>query len=119
MFDHIVIRQAAAYLQWSVLTVSWLKALLKPEGLLTFNIFAQAPRFRVKKTRHNHRWYFEAGVRFCNQVYHLQASPGIGFDVTHFYQHNLKSLLRRLHFAFTTEILERGNSQTWICKRRK
>jgi SAM-dependent methyltransferase len=118
MFDVIVIRQAAAYLTWSTFMLSWLRALLKPGGKLVFNIFTSAPRLRFRAHKFKGAWFLEAGCRLFGKVYHLQASPGIGADVSCFYQHNLTTMKARLYHWFDMHITAKGRSQVWVCTRR-
>ena len=118
MFDVVVIRQAAAYLDWSGVQVIWLMALLKPGGKLVFNIFEKAPRVRLKMQEYAGRTFFEAGFRLLGRVYHLQASPGLGFDVTRFRQPDLNRMAKLLGYHFDLCITGKSNSQTWVCTRR-
>jgi hypothetical protein len=68
---------------------------------------------------HQGRRFFEAGFRVLGRVFHLQASSGLGFDVTRFRQHNLNKLERTLDRNFKLCITGRGKSQTWVCTRRR
>lgn len=116
-FDLIVIRQAAAYLRWHWMTLTWLGALLKPGGKLVFNLFTR-PKWSFKTYKYEGRRYFEASAYWKRTVWHLQASPKIGWDVTRFQWLDSEKLAQRLRqFGFKTEVFGDGASQRFICTR--
>jgi len=116
-YDLVICRQAAAYLSWHIYMVSWLYALIKPGGKLVFNTFVR-PRWSVKTYKHEGRRFFEASGHLLRQVVHVQASPGLGYDVTRFHWHDEEKLKQRLSGLFEVTIETRGRSQTWTCVRR-
>jgi len=116
-FDLAVIRQAAAYLRWSVFMINWLRLLIKPGGKLVFNLFVK-PRWSLKTYKYGGRRFFEASGHFKRTVFHVQASPGLGVDLTQFKWHNPADLMKRLILWFDVEIRSNGRTQTWTCVRR-
>lgn len=116
-FDLIVIRQAAAYLKWHTFSLAWYRSLLKPGGKLVFNLFSK-PKWRFQTYKYEGRRYFEASGYFKRTIWHLQASPSIGWDVTRFHWIDAKQLAFRLHrFGFETEVISSGVSERVICTR--
>ena len=117
-FDLIVCRQAAAYLGWHRFMVNWIWGLLKkPGGKLVFNLF-EKPRWSFKIYKHEGRQFIEASGWFGRTVYHLQASPGLGCDVTRFHWHKHHELHDLLAVWFDVDVTYRGRSSTWTCTRR-
>ncbi len=117
LYDVIVIRQAAGYLSFSPKMLRGLHRMLKPNGKLVFNTFVR-PRWAFKTYRHGGRRFFEASAYFGRTVFHLQASPGLGYDVTRFHWHPAHNLHLRLYGGFFEVVLhEKGKTQTWICTR--
>lgn len=116
-FDRVIIRQAAAYLDWG-LGLLWLTALLKADGMLAFNTFTQ-PRWRLHTYRHGGRRFLEASAYLGQEVVHLQLGFGIGADVTRFRWHTEEFLRDRLgdgKLGFRrVEVQRRGRTQTWLC----
>lgn len=113
-FDLIVIRQAAAYLHWHIFMILWLACLLKRNGRLVFNTFIQ-PKWSFKTYKYKGRRYFEASWYFGRTVWHVQASPGLGYDITRFRWWDEQELRRRLETAFNVVVLQEGKSLRWIC----
>ena len=114
-FDVIVIRQAAAYLEWDAFSLLWLRSLLKPGGKLAFNLFTK-PKRSFKTYKYEGRRYIEASWFRGRTVWHLQASPTIGWDVTRFRWLDSEKLVRRLRqFGFHVEILSDGVSERFLC----
>lgn len=113
-FDLIVIRQAAAYLHWHTYMILWLVCLLKRKGRLVFNTFIK-PKWSLKTYKYNGRRYFEASGYIGRTVWHIQASPGIGFDITRFKWWDEQELRRRLETVFNVVVLQEGKSLRWIC----
>jgi len=116
-FDLIICRQAAAYLDWQRFMLTWLKSLLKPGGKLVFNLFVR-PRWALKTYKHGGRRFIEASAYFGRKVYHLQASPGLGYDVTRFRWHDPVELEWWMSLWFDVDVKTSGRSQTWTCTRR-
>jgi len=90
-YDLIVCRQAAAYLDWHVFMLGWLRAILKPGGKLVFNTFVR-PRWSLKTYKHEGRRFIEASAHFRRRVVHIQAADGLGYDVTKFRWHDAAAL---------------------------
>jgi len=117
-YDRIVIRQAAAYLDWHVFMVMWLRGLLAKDGVLVFNTFRR-PRWSLQTYKFNGRRYFEASWYFGRTVYHVQASPGLGWDMTKFRWFSEEDMRRRLDRFFNVAVLTNDKTQTWLCTRRE
>lgn len=115
-FDLIICRQAAAYLKWGEWSLSWIHALLRDEGKLVFNLFTR-PRWSLKFYIFEGQRFLEASGYIGRRVFHLQAAPGIGFDVTRFKWHDPDQLQDRMGHWFDIEINDRDRSSTWICTR--
>ena len=113
-FDVIVIRQAAAYLAWNFTLILWLAALLKPDGKLVFNTFVQ-PKWALKTYKHSGTRYFEASGYLGKTVWHLQAAPSIGWDVSKFQHHSEEEVRSALAYIFTVQTIQTGKSIHWIC----
>lgn len=113
-FDLIVIRQAAAYLRWHAFMIAWLKALLKPGGKLVFNTFAR-PKWSLQTYKHGGRRYFEASGYLGRTVWHMQAAPAIGWDVTRFAWLDERELKSRLELWFDVTLYASGPSRRWVC----
>jgi SAM-dependent methyltransferase len=113
-FDLIVVRQAAAYLGWDRFMVTWLATLLKPTGKLVFNTFVK-PKWSLKTYKFEGRRYFEASGYVGRAVWHVQAAPGIGMDLTRFQWLSEEVLRTRLEVGFNVTVLTDGKSQRWIC----
>jgi ubiquinone/menaquinone biosynthesis C-methylase UbiE len=116
-FDLIVIRQAAAYLTWDWELVLWLQTLLKPGGKLVFNTFMQ-PKWGLRTYKYGARRYLEASCYFGKTVWHLQASPLIGWDISKFRFHSGTELRQTLSLAFTVTTKQQGRSVYWVCTAR-
>jgi len=113
-FNVIVIRQAAAYLAWNTPMVLWLASLLQPGGKLVFNTFAK-PKWAVKTYKHGGTRYFEASGYWGNTVMHLQAAPGIGWDVSKFQHLTEEDVCTALALVFDTYVISDGKSVRWLC----
>lgn len=118
-FDVIVIRQAAAYLHWNVFMLNWLTGLLKPGGRLVFNTFAK-PKWSLKTYKYGGRRYVEASAYFGRTVWHLQAAPGLGWDVSRFQWLDLPYLEQRLRQWFrrgggSVQVVTHGSSVRVLC----
>jgi len=113
-FDLIVVRQAAAYLGWNSFMVLWLAALLKPNGWLVFNTFTK-PKWSLQTYKFEGRRYFEASGYFGKTVWHVQAAPSIGWDLTRFQWIPEEVLRKRLAIRFNVSVFSDGKSQRWVC----
>jgi SAM-dependent methyltransferase len=119
IFDVVVCRQAMAYLD---LDTEWFRSLatyMKPGGVFVFNVFRwprRASRWVWKSYFWKDRKFYEAG--FCGKeyVYHLQASPGLGFDVTKFRGYSTAELAAWVSKAgFEAGFSRKGNTIDWRC----
>lgn len=89
-FDLVVCRQAIGYLdiKKTALAVS---NVLRDGGRFVFNTFVR-PKWSFKSYKFGGRRFFEASARLDRDVFHVQASLGIGVDVTHFRWHTEREL---------------------------
>ena len=115
VFDLIVIRQAAAYLNWNPGSVLWMWSILQPGGSLIFNTFSR-PKWKAKIYKHGGAWFFEASWYLGRTVWHFQGSKGIGWDITKFRWHSTDFLKESLQDVFDVRVVESKTSQYWICK---
>ena len=116
LFDLIVIRQSAAYLQYQDSLVRWLASVLKPGGRLVFNTFRK-PKWSFRTYTYHGKRFFELSWYFGKTVWHLQASPTIGLDITKFHWHSESSLRKHLGSRFHLVVHNQGRSQRWFCRR--
>ena len=113
-YDFIIIRQAAAYLQWDR-NLAWnLKMALSHEGKLVFNTFAN-PRWGFQSYVHGGRRFLEFSAYFGKTCWHLQASPMIGVDVSRFKYLPSETLVSILEPYFNVTLYEEGKSCRWVC----
>jgi ubiquinone/menaquinone biosynthesis C-methylase UbiE len=114
-FDLIVCRQAIGYLEPQIAFYA-VKRLLAPRGRFVFNTFLQ-PRWRLQTYRYEGRRFLEASGYWKKHVVHLQASPTIGADVTHFRHHTKHELITTLLEAgFGIHVQEKGRSLRFLCR---
>jgi len=114
-YDLIVIRQAVAYLDWNTFMLAWLSGLLARDGKLVFNTFVK-PRWSFKTYKFNGQRFFEASGYIGRTVAHLQASPGLGLDLTKFHWWTPDYLHKRLEVWFdVTQQQVSGKSARFIC----
>lgn len=121
-FDLIVCRQAISYFDlWAIGPVISLPGsieyLLAPGGKFVFNVFVK-PKWSLKTYKLNGRRFFEASWFCGRQVYHVQASPGLGFDISRFFWYKEEELRRAFWIYFDIEVHSEGASQRWVCTRR-
>lgn len=121
-FDLIVCRQAIAYFDlWDcgpLLSVPGsLELLLAPGGKFVFNVFVK-PKWSMKTYKFNGRRFFEASWVSGRQVYHIQASPGLGLDASRFFWYKEEELKRVFGLYFDIDIHRDGPSQRWVCTRK-
>ena len=113
-FDVIICRQAVGYLEPSE-AFRAVGAILAPGGRFVFNTFLE-PRWRLQTYNYHGVRFLEASGYWGKHVFHLQASPRIGADVTHFRYHTKHELITALLEAgFGVKIHERGRSIRFLC----
>ena len=117
-YDIIVIRQAAAYLEWNIHMLMWLGALLSPTGKLVFNTFAK-PRWSLKTYLYKGVRYYEGSAYWGKTVWHVQAAPSIGVDVTRFRYIPKEDMLSKLEKVFNVTLADDGKSLRWVCTLKK
>jgi len=116
-FAVIVCRQALGYLDLQKLEeVVWQR--LRLGGRFVFNNFLE-PRSKWKLYKHQGQRFFEASVVWGDHVVHLQASPRIGADLTHFRWHRHEDVLATFLDRFQVEFKKRGQSVRYRCTRRR
>lgn len=115
-FDLVVCRQAIGYIEPHNLAgmAEGIARILKPGGRFVFNNFLQ-PRWYKKLYRFNDRLYFEAAIYFDNIVYHLQASPGLGLDISRFYWHRHDDLMKILSKRFNIRTQSERRTMRYLC----
>jgi ubiquinone/menaquinone biosynthesis C-methylase UbiE len=117
-FDLIVCRQAIGYLELPF-AFHAVKRLLAPRGKFVFNSFLE-PRWRLHTYRYGGKRYVEASGYWRKHVFHLQASPTIGADVTHFRHHTKHEIITELLKAdFGVKIEEKGRSIRFFCQHKE
>jgi len=111
-FSLVVCRQAIGYLR-PLDTFRAVEQILAPRGRFVFNTFQQPPRgLTVKPYMYGGKPFLEMAYCWADHVVHLQSSPLIGADVTHFRWHDPKHLLA---YAFgaglkPTNVVQEGHS---------
>ena len=118
-FDLIVIRQAAAYLRWDIFFVLWLRGLLNPGGKMVFNTFSKPPRSSLRSYTYGGVRYLEGSVQYGGTIWHVQASPSIGVDVSRFKVTPREYLEGRLDPVFKFQVFEEEKSLRWVCSPRE
>ena len=109
-FDLVVCRQAINYLDIND-AFRGVAQVLRPGGRFCFNTFRKPPRFAFKQYMHDGKRFFEASVHIRRRVWHLQASPSIGYDVSKFYWHpedRIDMLLMRYFTRFDKHRSDKG-----------
>ena len=90
-FDLVICRQALGYLDLKA-TANAVSLALAPGGRFVFNNFI-SPRWAIKVYRFDGRTYLEVSGHLGSNVWHLQASPSVGVDVTQFQWHKHEDIL--------------------------
>jgi SAM-dependent methyltransferase len=106
--DVCVIRQSLGYLDLNKVFGLVRKA-LEPGGRLAFNAFSR-PRWKVSTYRHENRRHFEISAFFGKKVFHIQASPSIGADVSVFRHHSKDEIREALKSFSSCSISDDGKS---------
>lgn len=115
-FDLVVCRQAIGYVNIKR-TARAVANVLRPGGKFVFNAF-QKPKFAFKSYRFDGKRFYEASGFFGRTVYHLQASPTIGIDVTRFTWHHERDLDLALAPYFLVEKSSTEKSLYYVCHKR-
>jgi SAM-dependent methyltransferase len=117
-FDLVVCRQAINYLDISD-AFRGVAEVLRPGGRFAFNTFVNPPRAAFKRYTFDGERYYEASFRFRQRIYHLQASPRYGYDITRFVwipEERIETLLAR-HFDIIKK-LRTEKSVTYVASKR-
>ena len=117
-YDVIVCRQAFGYLnrrKWEGLVDS-LYRLLLPGGKLVFNTF-QTPKWSFSSYLFDGNRYFEISGYLGHRVFHIQASPFLGFDLTFFQWHEKEDIFAEFSKRFKVVCKETEKSLRWVCTR--
>lgn len=113
-FDVIVCRQSVGYLE-PLKAFRAVKAVLAPGGRFVFNTFLE-PRWRLQTYNYQGVRFLEASGHWKGHVFHLQASPRIGADVTHFRHHTKHELIMALlETGYKINVKEKGRSIRFLC----
>ena len=115
-FDLVVCRQAIGYLDVEK-TARAVANVLRPGGWFVFNTFKQ-PKFALKSYLFDGRRFLEASGFFGRTVFHVQASPKIGVDVTRFRWHTEDHLDRALQPYFEISKSSTEKSLYYVCTKR-
>lgn len=118
-YDLVVCRQGVGYwdLSRTLLRGRDLHHILAPGGKFVFNNFTK-PKVQAKLYQYNSRFYFECSWFWKKRVFHVQASPGLWYDVSKFYWNTERELREVLSPFFEIDMRENMGSQTWICTRK-
>jgi len=120
-YDVIVCRQAFSYLDLTGLSrinfPASVAALLKPSGKFVFNTFVR-PKWSAKRYTYDGQSYFEVSGYFGRTVWHLQASPGLGWDVSRFHWFTEAEIRNLLARWFRVEVNKSDTSIRWVCTKR-
>lgn len=112
-FDLVVCRQAIGYLDIHA-TARAVARILVNGGRFVFNSFVR-PRWIVKRYRFHGRWFWETSGFLGRTVWHIQASRGIGIDVTRFRWYHEKELNAALAPNFNVRKIREGRSLYYVC----
>jgi SAM-dependent methyltransferase len=115
-FDLVVCRQAIGYLDVEK-TAQAVTNVLRPGGRFVFNAFKK-PKFALKSYAFDGARFFEASGFFGRTVFHVQASPKIGVDVTKFKWHREDDLDRALRPYFEISKSSTEKSLYYVCTKR-
>ena len=116
-FDLVICRQAIGYLDLiCVGAAMW--PVLAPGARFVFNAFRE-PRWSWKSYRHSGKRFLEASAYFGRTVFHLQASPTVGLDVTRFRWHTHEDIMRTMAIFFDVEHEFHGRSARYLCRRKE
>ena len=113
-FDVVICRQAIAYLDILETAISVHHA-LADRGRFVFNGFI-APRWNLSTYKHKGRRFIEASAYLGRRVFHLQAAPRIGADLTRFSWHKPQEIGAVMEHFFALEGPEvKGRSYRFRC----
>ena len=118
-FQVVVCRQAMNYLKIDDDLFKGIHKVMRPNGTFVFNTPfwpAKNSRWVIKKKLHQGRSFYEAAVRVRGRIWHVQASPGIGFDVTRFHKYDNADIKEALEPYFDIDFRIYGEKSTrWVC----
>lgn len=115
-FDLVVCRQAIGYLNIKR-TARAVARVLRPGGRFVFNTFRR-PKFALKSYVFEGKRFFEASGFVGQTVFHVQAAPSIGVDVTKFHWHRESDLDAALEPYFLVEKSSTDKSLYYVCTKR-
>lgn len=116
-FDLVVCRQAIGYLNIKR-TARAVARVLRPGGRFVFNVFKR-PKFALKSYSFAGRRFVEASGFVGRTVFHVQAAPSIGIDVTRFRWHQEADLDAALAPYFSVEKSSTEKSLYYVCRKRE
>lgn len=116
-FDLVVCRQAIGYLGIKQ-TARAVANILRPGGKFVFNAFKR-PKFTLKSYTFNGKRFFEASGFLGRTVWHVQAAPSIGVDVTKFKWHTEDELDAALRPYFEIARSSTEKSLYFVCTKRR
>jgi hypothetical protein len=111
-----VCRQAIGYLDVEK-TARAVANVLRPGGRFVFNAFKH-PKFALKVYTFGGVRFLEASGFFGKTVFHVQASPGIGLDVTRFRWHTEDHLDQALRPYFEISKSSTEKALYYVCTKR-
>ena len=114
-YDVAVMRQAIGYIDINSSFPEKLRQFLKPGGVFAFNTFRK-PRFAYRAYNYGGTDFVELSGYLGRTVLHLQAAPGVGWDLTRFHWHKPDELLEAFG-KYDVTVKRRGRSIHFICVR--
>jgi len=113
IFDVAVCRQAIGYVNLRSTFARDVHHMLKPGGRFVFNTFGH-PRWALRRYTFEGKRFIEASGYLGRMVMHIQASPGLGLDVTKFRWHS-DDELHEAFWMFRVGVHADGRSIRWVC----
>jgi len=112
----VVCRQSMGYLD--LFCVGYVVAqMLGIGGRFVFNTFEE-PRWKLEPYSYQGHWFLEAAWSLGTHVFHVQAAPGVGLDLTHFRYWTEEDVREAMDFWFTIKLVQEGHSLRWLCTRK-
>lgn len=121
-YDVIVCRQAIAYVDLDRHGRTFFRAvhaLLKPgTGRFVFNTFRK-PKWAWSIYRYGEppQRFIEASAYMGRRVWHLQASPGLGFDVSRFWWHHEGAVMDSIPASLRVTVHRTEKTLRWVLER--